>query len=254
MAKVYSIKGKEDKTVKLPKVFDTPYRPDIISRAVLAEQTRRKQKQGRYPLAGRVVAAVSNGPGRGMSKIPRTTGSGTHHGNRATLVHSTVGGRMLFPPTTDKKIVEYINRKEHLNALKSAIAATADPEKIRSRGHRFSGEEGPLIVVDDISSIVRTKNFYQVLLNLGLEEDLARCKPRKVRAGKGKRRGRKYRTKTGPLIVVNDMSDALKAGKNIPGVQVVTVDQLSVEMLAPGGQPARLTVWTESALAKLEKF
>ncbi|MGP8085730.1 MAG: 50S ribosomal protein L4, partial [Methanoregula sp.] len=36
------------------------------------------------------------------------------------------------------------------------------------------------------------------------------------------------------------------------GVDVVTVDQLNVEHLAPGMQAGRLTVWTESAVTRLE--
>ena len=42
--KIYSMKGKAGSPVTLPSQFDTPYRPDIIKRAVLAVQSRRYQK------------------------------------------------------------------------------------------------------------------------------------------------------------------------------------------------------------------
>ena len=44
----------------------------------------------------------------------------------------------------------------------------------------------------------------------------------------------------------------LLAARNLSGVDAVTVDQLNVEHLAPGMLAGRLTVWTESALVRLE--
>ncbi|GAH75208.1 unnamed protein product, partial [marine sediment metagenome] len=42
--KIYSIKGKKlSETIKLPDVFQTQLRPDIIKRAVLAEQSWKRQ-------------------------------------------------------------------------------------------------------------------------------------------------------------------------------------------------------------------
>ena len=255
MVKLFDLKGKAGKEVKLPAVFETTYRPDLIRRAVLSEQSKKKQKQGRFPLAGRRVAAASMGPGRGASKVPRSTGSGTHHGGRGTLIHSTVGGRMLFPPSTDKKIVEKMNKKERRLALKSAIAATSQKELVLSRGHKAEDvEETPIVVKDSIMEISKTKELLSTLQLLGLGNDLERTSGRKIRAGKGKMRGRKYKTKTGPLLVVTEDCPVMKAGNNILGFDIVTTKQLSVEKLAPGGDPARFTIWTEGALEHLKEL
>jgi large subunit ribosomal protein L4e len=56
--------------------------------------------------------------------------------------------------------------------------------------------------------------------------------------------------------VVSSLKSPLKkATENIPGLKVVEVDSLSVLDLVPGGHPIRLTIWTESAVSKLdEKF
>lgn len=40
----------------------------------------------------------------------------------------------------------------------------------------------------------------------------------------------------------------IKASRNLPGVDVITVERLNVELLAPGTHAGRLTVWTESSL------
>jgi large subunit ribosomal protein L4e len=62
-------------------------------------------------------------------------------------------------------------------------------------------------------------------------------------------RGRKYKQRKGLLIVTK--SEILRSARNLPGVDVVTIDQLNVEHLAPGMQPGRLTIWTEGALTHL---
>jgi ribosomal protein L4 len=46
------------------------------------------------------------------------------------------------------------------------------------------------------------------------------------------------------------MSDSLQQ-KNLAGVDVCLVDNLNVELLAPGTHSARLTLWTEDAVRKL---
>jgi large subunit ribosomal protein L4e len=255
MVKIQTIKGSSKEDVELPKVFNTPLRRDLINRAVLSEQSKKRQKQGRFPLAGRLVTARSMGPGRGIAKVPRTTGHGTHHGGRGTLVHSTVGGRMLFPTTTEKIIVEKMNRKEHRIALKSAIAATANGEIVGSRGHVIDGiEQFPFLVEDKITEVMRTSELKSILETLGFSGDLNRVSKRKIRAGRGKTRGRRYKTKVGPLIVVSNDCNLLKAGDNLLGVDIVKVQDLTVEALAPGGDPARLTLWTKSALEHLESL
>ena len=254
--KILTIKGrKSTKTIDLPKVFETPFRPDLIKRAVLSEQSKKRNPQGRFPLAGKQVTATSVGPGKGISKVPRTHGKGTHHGNRGTLIHSTVGGRLAFPPKVEKIIVEKINKKEHRLALWSAVSATASKDVVEDRGHLFADKLSfPIIVEDKINNLERTKEVIETIEKLGAGDDLARSQIKKVRAGKGKRRGRKYRRKTGPLLVVADNCETLKAGKNIPGAQIVKVKDLSVELLAPGTHAGRLTIWTESAIKALGEW
>jgi large subunit ribosomal protein L4e len=77
---------------------------------------------------------------------------------------------------------------------------------------------------------------------------------RKIRAGKGKRRGRKMKQAVGPLIVVVDNKGLAEAAGNIPGVDVVTVNGLNAEILAPGAHPGRLTLWTNGAIERLDKL
>jgi large subunit ribosomal protein L4e len=46
----------------------------------------------------------------------------------------------------------------------------------------------------------------------------------------------------------------VEAARNIPGVDVATVNDLNVELLAPGAHPGRLTIWTRGAIEKLDEL
>jgi len=55
------------------------------------------------------------------------------------------------------------------------------------------------------------------------------------------------------VLVVVSRADAplASAVRNFPGVDVVAVENLSMLVLAPGGVPGRLTLWTVPAVEKL---
>ena len=44
------------------------------------------------------------------------------------------------------------------------------------------------------------------------------------------------------------MNEPLAAAANLAGVDAVSVNALNTELLAPGAQAGRLTVWTQGAL------
>jgi large subunit ribosomal protein L4e len=152
-------------------------------------------------------------------------------------------------------IVERINKKENRLAIRSAIAATGDERTVKARGHRIeSVPQLPLIVSDKLETVTTAKQMRDVVAALGLQEDLNRAvNGRSVRAGKGKMRGRKMKTPKSFLIVVSSDQGIGRAARNFPGVDVAEVQGLNAELLAPGTHPGRLTVWTESAIKRLEE-
>jgi large subunit ribosomal protein L4e len=249
-AKVFDLKGEEVATLNLPHIFHTPSRPDVIKRAVVAIQSHRFQPQGRDPMAGKRTTAESRHAGQGIARVPRMK----ERGSRAAFAPGTVGGRSAHPPTVEKKIRKKIPKKEMRLALRSAIAATASKEAVASRGHMIEDvPDFPLVVVDEIQGVKRTKDIEEALVNLGVWPDIFRVKEsRKVRAGKGKMRGRKMKQAVGPLLVITKNEGVAEAARNLPGVQVASVENLNAELLAPGTHPGRLTVWTSSALEKVE--
>jgi large subunit ribosomal protein L4e len=161
-----------------------------------------------------------------------------------------VGGRKAHPPKAEKDQGKRINDKERQLAVRSAVAATADADLVRERGHQFDPEtELPLVVSDEFEDLVKTKEVVAFLEAVGLHADVERADDRKVRAGRGKTRGRKYRRAKSILFVTS--GEPSKAARNLAGVDVATAANVSAEDLAPGTHPGRLTVWTESALEEV---
>jgi large subunit ribosomal protein L4e len=149
-------------------------------------------------------------------------------------------------------IVERINKKERLLAIRSAIAATMQPTVVTARGHVFKVEQLPIIVADELQGLQTTPDVKTAFQSLGVWGDVLRVKEgRKVRGGAARRRNRKYRMPVGPLVVIAADNGIRKSARNIPGVAVTHVSKLNAEALAPGTFPGRLTLWTKSAIQQL---
>lgn len=56
------------------------------------------------------------------------------------------------------------------------------------------------------------------------------------------------------MLVVGEDKGLGKAARNLTGVDVVEAKNLNVQLLAPGTDAGRLTVWSESALKILDQF
>ncbi len=246
--KIFDLDGKPIKDIELPAVFTTPVRKDIVRRAFLAAEANMKQPKGQYEMAGKRTSAVSRGVGLGIARVPRLK-----TGDRAAFAPFTVKGRITQPTRVEKIISEGVNLKERRLAFQSAIAATGSPILVRERGHQVAGAaQIPVIVVDEIQSIARTSELYIFMAKVGLRPDIERVKNGiSRRAGKGKFRGRTHKKGIGPLIVVGSDEGIGRAGRNLPGVEVADINNLTIRHLAPGSHVGRLTVWSESALTAL---
>jgi large subunit ribosomal protein L4e len=176
-----------------------------------------------------------------MSHDPRQNGV-------VRRVPHAVSGRRAHPPKAEKDQGKTINRKERQLATRSAIAATADAERVAERGHEFDADlELPLVVSDEFEDLVKTQEVLGLLEELGIADDIERAEDGKsVRAGRGTTRGRKYQEPTSILFVTSD--EPSKAARNLAGVDVATAGEVNVEDLAPGTHAGRLTLFTESAL------
>jgi large subunit ribosomal protein L4e len=245
-ATVRDLNGDDAGTLDLPDVFSEPVRPDLVKRAVLAAQANRTQKHGSDEYAGLRTSAESHGSGRGMAHVPKTEGRGAR-------VPQTVGGRKAHPPKAEKEPGLDVNDKERKAAVRSAIAATTDADVVAERGHAFDDDaELPLVVSDDFEDLVKTQEVVAFLEAVGVHADVERADDgRNVRAGQGTLRGRKYQEPSSLLVVTSSESGPSKAARNLAGVDVATGREVNAEDLAPGAEPGRLTLWTESAVEEV---
>ncbi|MCW1296285.1 MAG: 50S ribosomal protein L4 [Candidatus Parvarchaeota archaeon] len=262
-ANVYSINGQKIGEVELPMHFSEEVREDLIRRVFIALESHKKQTQGRDELAGKKKVVwltkerrrYKSVYGAGRSRTPRKTlmRRGMQFHLVGAFAPHTVGGREAHPPRTEKVIFKKINKKERKKAIRSAIAASGKKELVLSRGHKVNDvPEIPLIIEDKIENLKKTKDLIKVLKNFRLEKELERTEEKKIKAGKGKFRGRRYKEKKGILFVVSKYCDLYKIARNIPGCDAVILKDLNVEQLAPGGKPGRFVIWTKSAIEELK--
>jgi large subunit ribosomal protein L4e len=142
------------------------------------------------------------------------------------------------------------------------LAASSVPSLLLARGHQISTvPEVPLVISSEIfadAAIARTSAALGLLKSVGAGPDISKVKAsRKLRAGKGKLRGRRHRQRRGPLIVYNPLEDGKElalAFRNIAGVETCSVFALNLLQLAPGGHLGRFIIWTSSAFKALDEI
>ncbi len=259
---VKNLNGEPEGKVKLPPQFNEEVRRDIIKRAVLVLQSRKRQAYGAKPDAGlRASGRVSKRRrdyrgiyGSGMSRVPRKILS--RRGRRlywvGAIAPGTVGGRKAHAPTSEKNWEKKINKKENRKAIRSALSASLIPEIVKNHGYLIP-DSYPFAVKDGVEGIAKTKEVINTLKKLGFSDDIEKASVRKIRAGKGKSRGRPYKKRKSVLIAVSKECPLQKAASNISGVDVVVVNGLNAELLAPGAEPGRAVLFTEASIKKMEK-
>ncbi len=253
--RVYSVDGEAMKTIELPAVFRSEVRRDLIRRAVTAFQANRRQPYGPNRRSGMKHSVRWSGKGHGVSRVPRL-----RDGSTGAQAPGTVGGRRAHPPRPDAVWAKKVNQHERGLARNAALAALKDPALVSSRGHRFdSALSLPVVMEDAIESLEpeegATREGVSILERLGLQQDVDRAKDgRHVRAGRGKMRGRRLRQPRSLLVVVKEPAKVRRLFGNLPGVEVVSPAALNAEVLAPGGDPGRLALFSEGALEILRSW
>lgn len=258
---VFDMDAKKVSDLELPLQFYEEYRPDLILRAFLAYQSHNRKRYGAKVGAGmrhstklsRRRRDYRTAYGFGISRVPRKILS--RNGKRMHWVGAqapnTVGGRRAHPPKATKNFYQKINIKERRKALLSAISSTIKKELVLERNHIIP-KSFPFLISENISSVSKTRDLKNVLVGLGLADELSRATIKKIRAGKGKSRGRRYKRKTSVLIVVNEKKGIEKAVRNIPGVEVSIPRELNVKLLSPGAHGIRFTLWSDEAIKYLK--
>lgn len=220
---LFSASGEAVSSVPLASVFTVPIRPDLVQFCHTNMNKNARQPYSVASNAGHQTSAISWGTGRAVARIPRVSGGGTHRAGQAAFGNMCRGGRMFAPTKTWRKWHVKTNLQMKRYATASAIAASALPSLVMARGHKIDGVmEVPLIVSDEIESLLKTRSAVILLKSLNAYQDVEKVQnSKKLRAGKGKMRNRRHRMRRGPLIVYNKDEGITRAFRNIPGVELV---------------------------------
>ena len=174
---------------------------------------------------------------------------------RSDADHPTSSPLSLFVSSqTWRRWHRRVNLKQKRYAVCSALAASAVPSLLMARGHAVeSVPEVPLVLDDSSEATAKTAKAVELLKSVGAYADVEKVKDsRNLRSGKGKLRNRRYVQRRGPLVVYANDNGIVKAMRNIPGVELCSVDRLGLLTLAPGGHLGRFIIWTKGAFEKLD--
>ncbi|CAM6019207.1 unnamed protein product [Sphagnum balticum] len=245
----------DEEIATLPTVFLAPIRPDVVQSVHTSLAKNKRQPYAVSTKAGHQTSAESWGTGRAVSRIPRVPGGGTHRAGQGAFGNMCRGGRMFAPTKIWRRWHRKVNLNQKRYAIASALAASAIPSLVLARGHRIEKvPEVPLVLNDSVEAIEKTSAAVKLLKRIGAYEDVEKVRAsHNIRAGKGKMRNRRYVSRRGPLIVYGtEGAKLVKSFRNIPGVEIVSVNRLNLLQLAPGGHLGRFIVWTKSAFEKLD--
>ncbi len=253
-AQLYDIKGNKKKEIDLPEIFSTRIREDIVLKtyealkfADISPYTPYKEAGKRHSASGTISHRRHEWKGhygRGIARIPRKTMSrrGTQFFWIGAEVASTRGGRRAHPPKLNRR-VRKINEKEYSLALNSAFASTANEHYIKRRYSTLDKLNHKFPIILESQSKIKAKDIITFLKTiLGDKLNLA-LKIKSIRAGKGKQRGRKYKSNAG-ILLIKSSSEELK----MKGLDIKSLNEIKISDLYPLG---RLTIYTEKALEEL---
>ncbi|MEM2768464.1 MAG: 50S ribosomal protein L4 [Candidatus Pacearchaeota archaeon] len=262
---VYDVNGNVINQIDLPIYFDLQYREDIISKVYEALKLNAKHKYGSYILAGKETSASGKvrharrryrtAYGRGISRVPRKIllrrkPQGFYW--VGAFVPSARGGHRAHPPRPIRR-ERKINKKEKFLALLYALTAIANKNFVLNRYEKLKGKNVDLsfpVIIDGIEKLKKVKDLKNALKKIFSQVEEVIFKEKKIRAGKGKRRGRYYKKSAGLLLIKS--KDENINFKTL-AIDVVDANKVSVKHLAIGNKPARLTAFTINGLKELDE-
>ncbi|MFH0712140.1 MAG: 50S ribosomal protein L4 [archaeon] len=240
IAKLFDKSGEVKGDVDLPKCFGARVRKDILLKVFEAQKGIYSQAYGAMEGAGAQYSAsgISRKKrhawkgtyGKGISRIPRKIMS--RHGASFNWIGATVsntrGGRRPHAPKSEKNPFKKINKKELTIAFSSAL----------------SGSGKNIIIFEKSVLDLKSKEFFGLLKKIFGDAKILKVK--RIRAGIGKMRGRKYKSNAGLLFIIG--SDEKMARK---GIDVVGVGDLRIKDLVPNGEVGRMICYSENAVKEI---
>ena len=251
-AQLFDSSGNKKSDVELPGVFSSVIREDLAAKLFEAEKEVQpyspwKEAGKRHVASGTISHRRhkwKGAYGKGISRVPRKRmwRRGTQFYWIGAEVSSTRGGRRAHPPK-GMHAPKKINKNEARLGMNSAIASTASKEHIVERYSSLKEMKIAPFIIESVP--VKTKDVLSALRNIFGELFSLVLKNKVVRAGRGKTRGRKYKSNAGLLLVTSNDEDV-----RVNGIDVRRLNSLKIADIYPLG---RLALYTKKAIQELEK-
>ncbi len=250
-AQLYDAKGSKKKEIDLPEVFNSKIREDIVAKYYESSKFQYAQEYSNYEEAGKRHSAsgtISHRRhewkghyGKGISRIPRKVmwRRGSNFFWIGAEVSGTRGGRRAHPPKLNRRFRK-INSKEEKIAMSSALAATTNVLYIQRRYASIDKITQKMPIIIESINNIKTKDLIVLLKTLLGDTFKLALKQKSIRAGKGKSRGRKYKSNAGVLLI-KSVSENIK----MKGIDIKSSNEIKISDLYPLG---RLTIYTEKAI------
>ncbi len=235
--------------IELPQVFSSQIRKDIVDKVYNA--MFKKQRYTNYPLAGKQSSTGKQSHtrrkfkttyGKGISRVPKKAlwRRGDQFYWVGTFTPETVKGHPAHPPKLLRR-QRVINKKERTIAIKSCIAATASQEIIKKNYTNPINASFPIIIKSSL--LEKPKEFMKELKSNKIEI----MKERKIRPGKGKVRGRRYKNTRKAVLIISDKEKSKL--NNL--INHLKVSHINVHDLSLNGKPGKLAIYTENAIKEM---
>jgi large subunit ribosomal protein L4e len=247
---LYDSSGNKKSELELPAIFSSSIREDIAQKYFEVEKTRQpyapyKEAGKRHAASGKISHRRHEWKGHygmGISRVPRKVmwRRGTQFFWIAAEVANVRGGRRAHPPKLSRS-EKKLNAREVSLAMSSALAATANKNFVERRYSSIGKVETAPFVIESLPN--KTSELISSLKNIFGSSFHLVLKHASVRSGKGKTRGRKYKSNAGLLILVSPDEKP-----RFSGLDIVPMNQVVISDLFPLG---RLTLFTKKALDEL---
>ena len=251
-ATLYYSKGSKKSQIELPKIFSMKVREDLAAKYFEADKFIQpyapfREAGMRQSASGTISHQRHDWKGhygKGISRVPRKTMSrrGTQFFWVGANIPGSRGGRKAHPPKGIGK-EKKINKKEIQLAINSGFAATAQEKFLVQRYSSLDKIENTPLIFEALPE--KTKELVSSIKSILKENSGIAFRKKTVRAGKGKLRGRKYKSNAGILIITSN-----KENPKFKSFDVKTLSEVTISDLYPLG---RLTIFTKQALEQLNE-
>jgi large subunit ribosomal protein L4e len=253
-ATIFNKQGNEKGKVELPNNFSSEVRRDIVMKVFEAQKRRQPHEVMFGAGAWYSASGISRKKrhawkvtyGKGISRVPRKIMS--RHGASFNWVGATTaaarGGRAAHPPRVEENQFRKINKNELKIAINSSLGASANKELL-AKNYGSPINFAPIIFDEEVLKI-KTGEFFTLLKKLFGDSCGRLIKTRAKRSGRGKYRGRKYKTCSGLLMVIGN-----KESTKRKGIEVVRVEELCLANLTLNGVPGKAIAYTVSAIKEI---